>query len=320
MSRVFVKKNGAIACVPYDSIENLHDIVWIDLINPNTTEETMFESLFGINIPSYNEMQEIGVPSKLYQTLNALYFTANIAAKVNDLEYKLEPITFILTKNIFITVRYTDGVGFKGVVENIEKSHFTEVSSASTFVMILNLIIDNAVDSLEHVGSNIDEMSCKIFESEKNDKLNYQDILKHIGKIGGIISKTRESLTTLNRVVVFMLQSNVQNITKDLSDRLKVLARDISALNDHATFSANKVNFLLDATLGMINIEQNNIIKIFSVAAVVFLPPTLIASIYGMNFDFMPELKWHFGYPMAIAVMVLSSWLPYKYFKYRKWL
>jgi magnesium transporter len=146
-------------------------------------------------------------------------------------------------------------------------------------------------------------------------------VLEQIGRKGDLTSHIRDSLVTLERLVGFLGHVAMQRKSgKDLRERLKTLSRDVRSLTDHSSFLSQKITFLLDATLGMINIEQNAIIKIFSVAAVVFLPPTLIASIYGMNFEEMPELDWLFGYPFAIALMILSAILPYLFFKRRGWL
>jgi magnesium transporter len=149
---------------------------------------------------------------------------------------------------------------------------------------------------------------------------DFQKILSRLGRAGDLASKVRESLVSLGRLLAFAIQGTQARGRKTGSARLKTIGRDVASLSDYAAFLNNKVGFLLDATLGMINIEQNAIIKIFSVAAVVFLPPTLIASIYGMNFAHMPELGWPLGYPLALALMVVSAILPYLYFKRRGWL
>jgi magnesium transporter len=159
----------------------------------------------------------------------------------------------------------------------------------------------------------------------KNRKANRVDrdlraLMERIGRNGDLLSKARESLVSLTRLLAFVQQSTQVQMSQDVRGRFRNVSRDATALSDHASFVSNKINFLLDATLGLINIEQNAIIKIFSVAAVVFLPPTLIASIYGMNFHHMPELGWEGGYPWALGLMVVSAVLPYVYFKRRGWL
>ena len=144
--------------------------------------------------------------------------------------------------------------------------------------------------------------------------------MERIGRDGDLTSKSRESLVTLGRQLTFIQQLRAAQMSNELRARFRSLSRDVLALSDHASFLANKSSFMLQATLGLINIEQNNIIKIFSVVAAVLLPPTLIASIYGMNFRFMPELEWPLGYPLALAAIVVSAVLPYWFFRRRGWL
>ena len=170
----------------------------------------------------------------------------------------------------------------------------------------------------------MDAISREIFEHDQGEpsiSRDYQEILKRIGRKGDLNSKSRESLVSIGRLLSFVTQKlDSRPVDPQVKAQLATIAHDAHALTDHASFLSNKINFLLDATLGMINIEQNAIIKIFSVAAVVFLPPTLIASIYGMNFRLMPELGWHLGYPLALVLMVISAILPWWYFKRRGWL
>jgi magnesium transporter len=189
-------------------------------------------------------------------------------------------------------------------------------------VGLLDALIDRVADVLERIGLEVDGISHEIFEhSSKPSGGDFQDILRRLGLRGDLTSKVRESLVGIGRLLMFFAQaSTISKTAKELRNRLRTMSRDVRSLTDHASFLSSKINFLLDATLGMINIEQNAIIKIFSVVAVVFLPPTLIASLYGMNFAYMPELQWPFGYPMALALMVGSALAPLLYFKRRGWL
>jgi magnesium transporter len=167
----------------------------------------------------------------------------------------------------------------------------------------------------------VDDLSRTIFEHAAGPVSSFQDVLRRLGRKGDLTSKARESLFGIERLLIFFSQSCGRDEKgRDLRPRVETMIRDVRSLADHSTFLSSKVTFLLDATLGMINIEQNAIIKIFSVVAVVFLPPTLIASIYGMNFDLMPELHWWFGYPLAICLMIGSALAPFLYFKRRGWL
>ncbi|MDH4259678.1 MAG: magnesium transporter, partial [Gammaproteobacteria bacterium] len=176
---------------------------------------------------------------------------------------------------------------------------------------------------LERVGMGLDDLSASVFAPESrtpSQARNLRAVMERIGRDGDLTSKARESLVSLARQLTFIQQSPAVQIPKEVLTRYRSMSRDVLALSDHASFLANKSGFMLQATLGLINIEQNNIIKIFSVAAAVFLPPTLIASIYGMNFHFMPELGWPFGYPLALGLILVSAVLPYFYFRRRGWL
>ena len=186
---------------------------------------------------------------------------------------------------------------------------------------MLEAIVDRLADILEHAGRGIDDISRSIFRRDAGSTRDFQTILEQIGRKGDLTSNMRDSLLTLERLVGFLSHASLQRKSaKDVRDRIKTLSRDIRSLLDHASFLSQKITFLLDATLGMINIEQNATIKIFSIAAVIFMPPTVIASIYGMNFKYMPELDWSLGYPAAIALMVISAIMPYAYFKRKGWL
>jgi magnesium transporter len=191
-------------------------------------------------------------------------------------------------------------------------------------VELLDAIIDRIADTLERLAAEIDKVSGRVFErnaARDDPNHRYQVILRTIGRKGDLLSKARESLVSLNRLVLFFSnEAEAVGLAKDQRVHLKSVARDITSLTDHAHFLGNKITFLLDATLGMVSLEQNNVIKLFSVMAVVLLPPTLIASIYGMNFEHMPELKWTYGYPLALIAMALAALGPYLFFKWKRWL
>lgn len=297
--------------------------VWIDLLDMTQEEEVYVEALLGIDIPSREEMREIEVSSRLYHQDSIAFMTASVVSKADTPEPEIHPVTFILSGNTLVTLRYSNPQPFLNFTAMAETLPESEQTSAIIFARLTDAIIERIADILERVGKNVDVMAKQIFRAKSrpaDEKLNYQDLLEKIGFEGDLMSKTRESLMTLNRMVSYAMQAYPVKPQEEAVTRLSIVTKDIAALSDHVTFLSSKVNFLLDATLGMINIEQNSIIKIFSVAAAVFLPPTLIASIYGMNFNFMPELEWQLGYPLAIGLMALSSWLPYTYFKRKKWL
>jgi magnesium transporter len=189
---------------------------------------------------------------------------------------------------------------------------------------LLDAVIDRCADILERIGADVDVVSHDIFEPESERHGNakrYSQILIAIGRKGDLTSKVRESLVSIGRLVAF-LSAVIEGVkwTKDMREQLKTMQRDVSSLTDHASYLSNKITFVLDAMLGVVNLEQNNIIKLFSVMAVVLMPPTLIASIYGMNFKVMPELEWEHGYTFALLAMVFAAIVPYWIFKWKKWL
>lgn len=307
-----------------DVYHNRPELVWVDLLNPTHEEEVDVERLLGTEIPTREEMHEIELSSRLYQENGALHATATLVTQADTEEPETHAVTFLLVKQCLITIRYVNPRPFRMFISRTGKMELLQYQGSTVFTGLLELIVDRLADILEMAGHNIDGMTRKIFRPKLNregdERTDFQALLQEIGINGDLISKTRESMVSVSRLLSFILQAPQFRHGTDEHGRISTLLRDIAPLSDHANFLSNKVNFLLDATLGMISIEQNAIIKIFSVAAVVFLPPTLVASIYGMNFHLMPELDWHLGYPMAIILMILSAFLPYKYFKRKKWL
>jgi magnesium transporter len=221
-------------------------------------------------------------------------------------------------------VRYEDPRPFAIVSTKLGRACSASVSGESVLMELLDAIIDRAADILERIGAEVDQVSHDILEPEGQQadrSRSYNDILRTIGRKGDQTSKARESLVSIGRLLLFLAnEADGMRWPKEMRAQLKGMQRDVQSLSDHATYLSNKLTFLLDAMLGVVSLQQNNIIKIFSVVAVVLMPPTLVASIYGMNFRHMPELEWTFGYPAALALMAVAAALPYLYFKWRKWL
>lgn len=302
---------------------NLQDAIWIDLLSPSKKEEVLVEKYIDIDIPRRHEMIEIELSSRLYKENGTLFMTATMIAQSDSLDPKLDPVTFILTPNKLITVRYIEPQSFKLFTSQLQKLDNIHHQATHLFLELLDATVNRLADILELIGKRLEEYSKTIFRplnTEHLKKLDYMALMQQIGMNGDLNTKARESLLTFNRLVTFYAQTIDSKINEESQLRLITLNKDILSLSDHANFLSTKINFLLDATLGMVSIEQNNIIKLFSVAAVIFLPPTLIASIYGMNFIHIPELSWEYGYLFAIGLIILAAWLPYRYFKYKKWL
>jgi magnesium transporter len=298
--------------------------VWIDMISPTVTEDRTVETALGISVPTREEMAEIEISSRLYIENGARYMTATLLYNTDTDKPGITPVTFILSGKTLVTVRYDEPKPFAFLAGKLSKSCAENASGPTIMVELLDAVIDRVADILERIAAEIDKLSARVFErnaARDDPNQRYQAVLRQIGKKGDMLSKSRESLVSISRVVLFFTnETEVFGMNKEQRSHLKSVARDVSSLTDHANFLANKITFLLDATLGMVSLEQNNVIKLFSVMAVVLLPPTLIASIYGMNFKNMPELNWTYGYPMALLMMVAAAVVPYLLFKWKRWL
>jgi magnesium transporter len=330
MITAFVPKNGGIERIelgPDDSLPA--DAVWLDLFEPMPAETAKVQAALGVALPTREEMREIEPSSRLYLENDASYMTAQVLSRADEPNPMSEPLTFVMTRRALITLRYSDPRPVSSFAGRICRQAATCSSAEDALVGLIEAFVDRIADILEKAALDLDAVSRQIFAPGSSAKRTGEDamkaVLRALGRNDDLVSTTRDSLLSLSRLIRFfgaMIDTNERldkKVTRDLKARIKIIVRDIASLTEHASFESHKVNFLLDATLGMINIEQNRIIKLFSVAAVVFLPPTLVASVYGMNFDAMPELKWALGYPWALVLMVLSAVLPYLYFKRKGW-
>jgi magnesium transporter len=298
--------------------------VWIDLIKPTPEEDKAVERLAGIAVPTREDMQEIEISSRLYIENGARYMTATLMCHSDTDMPRTTAVTFILAGHRLVTVRYDTPKPFPLVENKLARSCSPNITGEMVLMELLDAVIDRCADILERVGADIDTVSHDIFEPESErhgHAKQYSQILIAIGRKGDLTSKVRESLVSIGRVVTFM-SAVMEGVkwSKDMREQLKTMQRDVGSLTDHASYLSNKITFVLDAMLGVVNLEQNNIIKLFSVMAVVLMPPTLIASIYGMNFKQMPELEWAHGYPMALIMMLAAAILPYLLFRWKKWL
>ncbi|MCX2722083.1 magnesium/cobalt transporter CorA [Roseibium salinum] len=297
--------------------------VWIDLQDPGPEEVAPLGECLGITIPDRADMEEIEISSRLYRENGAAFMTAILPAQTDDDDPEMAPVSFILSGKQLITVRYHDPRAFTTFPTQAQRTAMKLPDAETVLVGLLEAIIDRLADVLERAGRDVDAISALIFRKaeRKAAPRDFQDVLEEIGRKGDLNSNIRDSLATLERLAGFLGHVALErDCSPNLRERIRTLSGDARSLTDHSGFLSQKITFMLEASLGMINIEQNATIKIFSVVAVVFLPPTLIASIYGMNFDHMPELSWLFGYPFAIGLMISAAILPYLYFKHRGWL
>lgn len=321
--QIFTSEAGKLRNSPAP-LFNQADTVWIDLLNPSPAEEREVNQWLGVEIPDREEMEEIEISSRLYQEGNAAFMTVILPAFGEGDDPEMAPVTFVLSGKSLVTIRHHEPRVFALLAQRGERGLVAATDGQDILVQLLEAIVDRQADILERYGREIEGVSRTVFaktDINSRSPTDFGEVLATLGRQANAISNIRDSLVSLERMVTFATTILLQRKSrKDIRERMKTIGRDIRSLADHDGFLSQKINFLLDATLGMINIEQNSIIKIFSVAAVVFLPPTLVASIYGMNFEYMPELNWPYGYPLALGLMVISVLVPYLYFKRRGWL
>jgi magnesium transporter len=300
------------------------EALWIDLVEPTADEDRVVEARLGISIPTRQEMADIEPSEILYRENNASYMTARVICHAETEQPKLVNVTFILTERALVTVRYDEPRSFSMFASRAIKPGGCGHQPEAVLDGLVETIIDRAAEVLANVGTDIDKLSRAVFERDRRGvrrAAGFRGVLRALGRKGDVVSKVRESMVSIERLLLFLSASMRRPERKPgFQAEWRTAIRDVQSLEEHATFLSNKVQFLLDATLGLIGMEQNDIIKLFSVVAVVFMPPTLIASIYGMNFRHMPELEWEFGYPMAIAMMVVAAVAPYLFFRWKQWL
>ena len=325
MLSVYVASEASLKKVDLADAADLPEAaVWIDMVKPTAEEDLAVERLAGIAVPTREDMQEIEISSRLYIENGARYMTATLMCHSDTDMPKTTAVTFIVAGHRLVTVRYDVPKPFALVEHKLGRSCMPGITGEMVLMELVDAVIDRCADILEKVGADVDQVSHDIFEPESErhgHAKQYSQILIAIGRKGDLTSKVRESLVSIGRVVTF-LSAVMEGVkwSKDMREQLKTMQRDVASLTDHASYLSSKITFVLDAMLGVVNLEQNNIIKLFSVMAVVLMPPTLIASIYGMNFKAMPELEWAHGYPMALVMMLAAAVLPYFLFRWKKWL
>lgn len=294
--------------------------VWLDLVAPDDDERARVAERVGVAIPTRADQEEIEQSSRLYMVEGVPVMTALLPSGVEGLRADLEPASFILTADRLVTLRHHAPRPFETYPARAAQATLDARSAETVCLGLLEAIVDRLADETEHAGREIDALSRASFAPAPGARPDHQATLRAIGRADGLVMQLRESLLTLERMLGFLLPVLEQRHSgRDLRGVARSFLRDVRTIAEQAGFLQQKTGMLLDATLGLINIEQAAIIKIFSVVAVIFLPPTLIASIYGMNFAVMPELGWRFGYPMALGLMVASAVAALVIFRRKGW-
>jgi magnesium transporter len=299
--------------------------VWIDLCNGDAAEIAEAARLSGLRVPTREALGEIESSSRVFVEGGALYLSMPLITPTGEGDTILSPLGFVLTHDRLLTVRFGPAAALEAVKAALDDQ--PEPQAGDVFARILEAMIDRAADRLEQLSADLDEASRSIFAVDRAGRRNLakasdalRAVLRRIGQTGDRLSQIRDSLLGLDRILSFVTETPTCDFTADVLHRLKAVQADVASLSRYEEHLANKVQFLLDATLGFINIEQNDIVKVLTVVSVVGVPPVLVAGIYGMNFKAMPEYDWAFGYPYSLALMVVSALVPLAWFKWRGWM
>jgi magnesium transporter len=307
------------------------NVAWIDLLKPEPDEVAFVERTTGLDLPSIEDLSEIESSSRLRHQNGAIYLSAPLIYRGADSDQRLTtPVGFVLTRERLITVRFEDITSFKTFSARDLADESDPLSSGAVFAGLMDAIADRLADVLENTAEELDVLSHRLFHTPATEPVSRRPparesadlriILRRVGNSGDLASKIRDSLLGVGRIVPYVLSLAADWLPPEVKLRLDTVRQDVLSLSDYDGHIVSKVQLLLDATLGLINVEQNNIIKVLTIVSVVGIPPTLVASMYGMNFKNMPELDWSWGYPYGLALIALSAILPVAWFKWRGWI
>jgi magnesium transporter len=293
---------------------------WIDLVDATDEERAAVEKATGLRVPTKDAISEIETTSRAFTENHAIYLSTPLPVASKS----AEPLTaagFVLTQRVLLTVRF----GKNGVFDSVFEACTSELHlpACDVFLRLLEALVDRSADALEHASSELDAISQHAFHADgahKKPSNALRQGLRKLGQMGDWSSQIRDTLLGLGRMAAFVSETGEALLDKQQTPRLKAVRADILSLNDYQVHLSGKVQFLLDATLGFISIEQNDVVKTLTIVSVVGVPPVLIAGVYGMNFRVMPELGWHYGYPFALLLMVVTGLAPLLWFKWRGWM
>lgn len=316
MISCYVKKGNRLSVTQgLEFLENIEDrksVIWIDMFSPTLQEVKAVENIFTIEFPTKQESEEIELSSRYWEEANRIEINSYFL--INDKKDPVnETVSFILQDDLLISVRYKKLASFDASIKKLLASPREYRTGYSIFSQIIDIRIDTDADIIEELNRDIAAIRKQAF----NDDVENEDLLEQMSSFENLNMKIRENLTDKQRILNSLLKS--QKITEDKSE-LPIMLKDIRSLIDHTNFNFERIDYLQNIFIGLLSVEQNKVIKIFTIVNVIFLPPTLIASIYGMNFEIMPELNWEYGYLFSIGVMVLAAVTPLIIFKKKGWI
>jgi magnesium transporter len=298
--------------------------VWVDLVEPSDAERTAFEQAFGLRVPTQAELVEIEATSRLRTVKDALYLTAPLIVAAEGEPWTPAPTGFVLSKQVLLTVRFVASGAFDAVAKELATETF---DPALAFVRVLEVLVDRMADLLEATSHDLDDASHVIFRLDAaiRSKLSRETtmlrrLMLRTGRTSERMARIQYTLVCLDRMAKFAVDRGREWIAPELATRLQTVSSDIASLAQFADGLINRVQLLQDAASGIINIDQNDVMKVLTIASVVGIPPVLIVGIYGMNFKNMPELNWSWGYPYALAAILVSALVPLIWFKWKDWI
>jgi magnesium transporter len=303
----------------------LSDAVWIDLLNPTDDERRQVEQATRLRLPTKGEIDEIESSSRVFSEGGASYLSTPVLESMDSATGAVSSVGFVLSPSQLVTLRFGHVAAFDEVAVAFTKT--APPTAHEAFLTILEGIVEQTADALEHASDELEQISHEAFRADRAGRRKkaktseaLRSALRKVGQMGDGISHVRNTLLGLARIATFVHEKANQGAPAADQARMAAIRGDIASLNDYQANLSGKVQFLLDATLGFISIEQNDIFKALTVASVVGVPPVLLAGIYGMNFKHMPELEWSLGYPFALALIVASAVVPFAWFKWRGWI
>ncbi|GGH21915.1 magnesium transport protein CorA [Alsobacter metallidurans] len=301
------------------------EVIWLDLFDPTPEEREFVEKRARVRVPDRDALSEIEASSRLIAEEGVLYLSTPIVGKNDAQGPMLSPVGFVLAPKLLVTIRYAELSAFDAVVETVRKDK-SLASALGVFTALLEAVVDRGADVLESLGAELDRLSRQAFRGDPSNPRHavrstqrLRLTLTRIGAIGDRVSMARDVLLGVGRIAAFTQEVGREWIPAEFQNRLAAVSRDIASLNDYEAHVSNKTQFLLDAVLGYISIEQNDVFKVLTIASVVGIPPTIMVGVWGMNFKHMPELDWLWGYPLSLVVIVLSGAIPLLWFKRRGW-
>ncbi|WP_395397270.1 magnesium transporter CorA family protein [Novosphingobium sp. BL-8A] len=297
---------------------------WIDLMSPDEDEKSRVEKRYGIHIPDLETLREIETSSRLRVNGNALYMTAPLIAGTTTNHWKLAPTGFILTPDVLVTIHYSDLAPFDDVAGALHD--VSDLTPPSALLALLEDVVDRAADHLEHASEILSRAAQSLFFEEeerpglRRETRKIREIIRNMGQASDRASRVRYAFLSIGRMVSFVLDRCTPKLDQDLRERFEAIRHDINSLDEFEVSLGGRIQLQQDAATAFISIEQNDVVKVLTVASVVGIPPVLVVGVYGMNFHMMPELSWPLGYPFALLLCLLSTVIPYLWFKWRGWI